>query len=122
MADGAATGMDAAINERIARLDWERIRAALDDRGFATAGPLLTREECEGLAGLYEMRERFRSRVEMVRFRFGIGEYKYFANPLPPIVEQLRTALYPQVAPIANEWMRALRIEAKFPPALEGFL
>lgn len=119
---GAATGMDGAIGERVARLDWARIRAGLDDRGFATAGPILTREECAGLAGLYETRERFRNRVEMARFRFGVGEYKYFANPLPPIVEQLRVALYPQVAPIANEWMQALRLEARFPPSLDGFL
>ena len=111
-----------AISERVAQLDWERIRDLLDDRGFARIPPLLTPDECVSIAGLYDDRERFRSRVDMARFRFGLGEYKYFANPIPPIVAELRAALYPRVAPAANEWMRELRVEEQFPPALDGFL
>ena len=51
---------------------------------------------------------RFRSRVDMARYRFGVGEYKYFAEPLPPIVSALRTHLYRRLAPIANRWVETL--------------
>jgi hypothetical protein len=58
----------------------------------------------------------------MARFRFGLGEYKYFAMPLPPIVAELRASLYPRVAPVANEWMKALRMRLSFPEILDDFL
>ena len=111
-----------AIEERVGRIDWDRIHAMIEERGYATTAALLTAEECAELIGLYETRERFRSRVDMARLRFGVGEYKYFSNPLPAIVEQLREALYPRVAPIANAWMEALRIEDRFPPKLDEFI
>jgi hypothetical protein len=64
----------------------------------------------------------FRSRVEMVRYRFGKGEYKYFAYPLPGIVAELRQSLYRGLAPIASEWMRDLGQAKEFPPDLQSFL
>src|SRR5216684_1822015 len=108
-----------AIRPRVEAVDWEGIRAMIEERGYATTAPLLSAAECAELIGLYEHRERFRSRVEMARLRFGVGEYKYFANPLPPIVATLREELYPRVAPIANAWMEALRLEDRFPASLE---
>src|SRR6266446_866156 len=97
--------MDTSVTSRIARLDWARIRAGLDERGYATTEPLLTPSECAGIVALYDQRERFRSRIVMERFRFGVGEYKYFAAPIPRLVEEMRIALYPRIAPVANEWM-----------------
>ena len=41
---------------------------------------------------------RFRSHIEMARYRFGEGEYKYFATPLPGAIQTLRMAFYPQLA------------------------
>jgi uncharacterized protein len=111
-----------SIESRVAQLDWEQIRATLEDRGYATAPPLLTPGECTELIGLYQDRERFRSRVDMTRLRFGVGEYKYFAAPLPPIVAALREALYRGVVAIANDWVRALRLESRFPATLSEFL
>jgi len=108
--------------ERIAQLDWPQIRQALEADGFALLPPILSARECADLSAMYEVRERFRSRIEMGRFRFGLGEYKYFAAPLPPIVAELRASLYPRVAPIANDWMKALRINTSFPPTLDAFL
>lgn len=98
------------------------MRAALDDRGYATAGPILTSDECAALIDLYDERDKFRSKVDMARHRFGIGEYKYFAYPLPPLVAQLREALYARVAPIANQWADALRLEARYPARLDKFV
>ena len=111
----------AGIAERIVQLEWPQIRQSLEDDGFAMLPPILSSEECADLIAMYEVRERFRSRVEMARFRFGQGEYKYFAAPLPPIIAELRASLYPCVAPVANDWMKALRISISFPETLDDF-
>jgi len=114
--------MDTSVTSRIARLDWARIRAGLDERGYATTEPLLTPSECAGIVALYDQRERFRSRIVMERFRFGVGEYKYFAAPIPRLVEEMRIALYPRIAPVANEWTKAMGGRTLFPPTLNDFL
>ena len=93
----------------------------IEERGYATTAPLLSAEECAELIAFYEDRARFRSRVDMARLRYGVGEYKYFANPLPPIVATLREELYPRVAPIADGWMEALRLKDRFPKSLAEF-
>ena len=110
------------IPERLARLDWEALEHSLWDRGWAKTPPLLAAEECAGLIGLYSDSSRFRSRVDMARFRFGVGEYKYFAEPLPPVVESLRRCAYPPLAVIASRWETALGRRKRFPPDLDGLL
>jgi hypothetical protein len=114
--------MSRDIDERIERLDWAVIRASLDDRGCATTPALLIPAECTELIALYERREVFRNRIVMERFGYGLGEYKYFAAPIPPLVAALRTAFYGRLAPIASDWMRAMRLGEGFPPALDDFL
>ena len=105
-----------SLSARLDRLDWDSLGLSLWDRGWArTAAPLLTPEECAGLIALYPDEARFRSRVDMERFRFGKGEYKYFADPLPPLVRDLRALAYPPLAAIANDWMKALRLRTRFP-------
>lgn len=96
-------------------IPWEQVYRDLDARGAAVLGPLLSREECRALAALYEDDARFRSQVVMERHGFGRGEYKYFAYPLPQIVERLRTALYPSLVGVANRWNEALGIEERYP-------
>jgi uncharacterized protein len=110
------------IAERIAELDWRQIREAVNAEGFAALPAILSSEECASLIATYEMRERFRTRIEMARFRFGLGEYKYFAAPLPPLVAELRASLYPCVTPVANDWMKALRLRIRFPEKLDEFV
>jgi uncharacterized protein len=104
-------------------LDWGALERSLDERGYAAAAcPVLERDECAALVDLYEDERRFRSTVEMARYRFGEGEYKYFANPLPPVVSKLRAALYPSLAAIANRWMERLGDPERYAPTLESFL
>ena len=78
--------------------------------------------ECAELIRLYPDERRFRSRVDMARFRFGEGEYKYFANPLPAVVRDLRRHAYPHLAPIASAWEATLGTDVRYPPELDGFL
>jgi uncharacterized protein len=118
----ASDAKPCGITERIAQLDWPLVLRSLEADGFAQLPSILSPSECIYLSTMYEVRVRFRSRIEMARFRFGLGEYKYFAAPLPPIVADLRAALYPRVAPVANDWMKALRMNVNFPETLADFL
>ncbi len=99
-----------------AAADWPGLLAALDERGYAVLPRLVGPPECRGLAALYEEDVAFRSRVVMARHNFGRGEYKYLRYPLPEIVAALRQALYPALAPFANQWHERLRLEPRFPP------
>jgi uncharacterized protein len=78
--------------------------------------------ECDALAGLYEDGGHFRSHIMMARHGFGRGEYKYFAYPLPTIIADLRTAIYPRLAPIADRWNEAMGIDVRYPAAHADFL
>jgi hypothetical protein len=102
--------------------DWTRVSADLDAQGWAILPRLLTDQECDATAGLYALPEGFRSQVVMARHGFGRGEYRYFSYPLPPLVQALRTALYPRLAPLANRWHERMGIEARFPDAHAVFI
>lgn len=104
-------------------LDRAELERALDAQGFAKLPQMLSPEQCGSLAAMYRDDERFRARIDMARFRFGVGEYKYFANPLPSLVDELRHDLYEQIVPIANAWASRLRSSrARFPGTLDAFL
>ncbi|HEY6413891.1 MAG TPA: 2OG-Fe(II) oxygenase [Edaphobacter sp.] len=107
---------------RVAALDWKRIEKDLDEQGSALLQGVLSPDECEALAGLYSEDGLFRSRVVMGRHGFGRGEYKYFNYPLPDLVQGLRTAFYPQLAPVANRWNVAMGIEVRYPESHDKFL
>ena len=111
-----------ACAERLAAVDWQAIAAALDERGYALTRVLLAPAECAALAALYADDAVFRSRVVMQRHNFGRGEYKYLRYPLPAVVAQLRRAIYPHLAPIANRWRERLREDGRFPAALDAYL
>jgi uncharacterized protein len=110
-----------SIDERIARLNWDRVIADVDERGWATTGPLLNGAETRQLISAYEDDARFRSTVVMERHGYGRGEYRYFAYPLPELVQRLREGLYERLLPIANAWRAALGGEP-FPLSYTDFL
>jgi len=95
---------------------------ALDRGGYAVLPELLDPGQCRALAAMYDDRAAFRSRVVMARHGFGEGEYKYLAYPLPAVVEELRQALYPRVAPVANRWQEHFGLATKFPDSLDDYL
>jgi uncharacterized protein len=110
------------IYRRIEALDWHSIADSLWNLGYALTGPILTPQECAGLIRLYPSDDHFRSHIIMSRYRFGRGDYKYFKYPLPSIVQELREATYPHLAPVANKWNKALGLAVGFPDKLLPFL
>src|SRR5262245_42629895 len=87
----------------------------MDDRGYAVIRGLLASEQCDEFIKNYDRPDLYRKTITMERYRFGLGEYKYFNYPLPDLIQTAREEIYPQLAPIANNWMSELRIEKRFP-------
>jgi hypothetical protein len=112
-----------SIEQRIRALDWKTAAESLSDRGCAITAPILSDEECNSLVALYTDASKFRSHIIMERYRFGIGDYKYFANPLPELVAQLRSSAYPHLAEVANHWAESLGENAsQYPRTHAAFL
>ena len=109
-------------SQRISSLDWSGLASRLDEYGYALTQPLLSGTDCDELIRLYGRREAFRSRVVMARHSFGRGEYQYFADPLPAIVQDLRDAFYSPLAGIANRWAPRLNQPQIFPATLSEFV
>jgi uncharacterized protein len=108
--------------QRVQHTDWHQVRTGLDEVGCALTGPLLTASEAQQIAALYPDRARFRSTITMSRYRFGEGEYRYFAHPYPDVVVSLKRALYPQLLPIAREWWTRLGRHAPWPDDFDQWL
>lgn len=94
----------------------------LNTRGYCIIRNVLSREECQHMASLYGDKELYRNVVNMERYRFGKGEYKYFNYPLPLTIHSLREILYQQLVPVANQWMKSLSLDNVFPGTLEELI
>jgi hypothetical protein len=117
-----APGAPARFAQRVHDCDWDTISTELDAYGCALTGPLLTPAEAAGIAALYPDGARFRSTVDMARYRFGAGEYRYFAEPFPEAVTELKQALYPRLLPVARAWWARLGRPAPWPDSLQEWL
>src|SRR5215469_8747800 len=93
----------------------------LSKNGYANVGRILSDDACRELIAMYSDGARFRSHVVMERHNFGVGDYKYFANPMPQAIAELREQWYPRLAVVANEWMSALKSSTRYPEALDEF-
>ena len=110
------------IIQKIENIDWKIITETMHQNGYAIIPNLLSGEQCETLKSNYNNSNLYRKTVTMARYRFGLGEYKYFNYPLPDIIQTVRTNIYPHLAPIANAWFKALKIDVSFPPDHEELL
>lgn len=110
------------FDERLDALDCDRLTDEIDRQGWAVTGPLLSDNERLALAGAYDDDGLYRSRVIMARHGFGRGEYRYFAYPLPPLVQQIRQGLYERLVPLANRWRASLGLAEPFPATHEEYL
>jgi hypothetical protein len=108
---------------RVDGLEWNTLAQLLTQRGFAVTAPILSKAECNSLVALYGDASRFRSHIIMERYRFGVGDYKYFAHPLLELITDLRTAVYPHLAEVANHWAELLGEKRRpYPLDHEAFL
>lgn len=96
-------------------VSWEQVYRDLSAQGNATIKNILPSDECDQIRTLYDDDNRFRSHVVMERHGFGRGEYRYFSYPLPDLITEMRTSLYPHLAPIANQWNEAMGIDVRYP-------
>ena len=116
-----STATTPTIADRIEALDWPALTERMDAEGFAQTPPMFSASECRSLASSFED-GHFRSTIDMRRYRFGEGEYKYFDAPLPELIDGARHALYPPLAALANDWAQRLGEPATFPVELDDFL
>jgi len=102
-------------------IDWREVETNLDEKGFAHIPKLISEEECSLLISAYNQ-PIYRNVINMQRYRFGRGEYKYFSYPLPLIVQTIREEFYPQLASIANSWSALLSMDTRFPSSHQDFI
>lgn len=112
----------ASAEKRLAKYDWDDFATEMNSYGCAVLSEILTPEECADLAALYPQEEHFRSHIHMARHGFGKGEYRYFKYPLPDLIGGLRTALYPHLADVANNWNDRMGVDQRYPQAHADFL
>lgn len=113
---------NATVIAKIKSIDWDSVHRDLDGQGFAVIKDLLSPGDCQSVIDLYAEEKSFRKTVIMDRHGYGRGEYKYFAYPLPDLVQTLRSEAYPKLAPLANLWMKAMKIDRQYPDSHADFL
>jgi uncharacterized protein len=111
-----------SLERRVENYDWDAIGLDLNMFGSAVLEKLLTANECESVASLYDNDEHFRSCVNMARHGFGKGEYKYFKYPLPIVIAELRTALYSRIVTFANAWNERMNVDVRYPKKHADYL
>jgi uncharacterized protein len=109
------------ISEKISGIDWQRVTEEMNEKGYALVLQFLPNQYCEELIGEYDNSDLYRKTITMERHRFGLGEYKYFKYPLPDLIQTVRRAIYPKLAPVANTWMKVLNIKRQFPDKFDEF-
>ena len=100
-------------------LDWAVATRSLDELGVDPLGQVLDAEQCRSLVALYADAARFRATIDMARHRFGEGEYRYFAQPLPELVTELRAGFWPHLMAIARTWAGRRGDPAPWPDEFE---
>ena len=108
--------------QRLDALDWDALAGELDELGCAVTRPLLSTAECRALARLYGEDRRFRATIDMARYRYGQGQYRYFSRPLPRLVAELRAAFWPHLLAVARAWAERLGRQAPWPDELDAWL
>lgn len=96
-------------------IDWEKAIDEMNQKGFALLPAVLSADTCDNLISEYDSPSLYRKTITMERYRFGLGEYKYFNYPLPPLIQEIRETIYPHLAVIANHWMVLSGIDKTFP-------
>lgn len=107
------------IKEKINSIDWQPLIQSMNEKGYALIPQLLSSETCQQLINDYNKPDGYRKTIIMEKNNYGLGQYKYFDYPLPDIVQTIREEVYPKLAPIANNWMKLLKIDQSFPDSFQ---
>ena len=108
-----------SIELKIETINWNGVSASMHNKGFALVPSFLLPGDCDQLIASYHQEKFYRKTITMERYRFGLGEYKYFQYPLPGLIQTIRSRVYTKLAPIANDWMKALNTTNRFPEKFE---
>jgi len=103
------------IEAKLSAVNWQVVTEDMNEKGYSILPGVLSARQCEELINDYDNANAYRKTVVMERYRFGLGEYKYFNYPLPGLIQTIRETVYPKLAPIANSWMKVLNIDKQIP-------
>ncbi|TLX67105.1 MAG: prolyl 4-hydroxylase subunit alpha [Thaumarchaeota archaeon] len=92
------------IEQKINKINGQQIAEEMDEKGYILLSQFLPVKYCKELIDNYGNEDLYRKIINMEKYRFGLGEYKYFKYPLPNI---------------ANNWMRLLNLKRQFPNDFE---
>ncbi len=102
-------------------LNWRDIQSDLLENGFTRLSGVLGPQSCDDLIAAYED-DIYRSTIDMKRYNFGRGEYKYYSYPLPQLITALRTYFYKHLRPVAIEWSARLKTDFNYPEQHNDYL
>jgi hypothetical protein len=115
----SASTDETTVGRLVEACDWDAVAAGVDGDGYGvTPTRLLTPAQCKRERDRFRDDDAFRSTIDMTRYRFGEGCYRYYAYPLPPVVAALREAAYPPLSALANSWAPRLGDPHGYPPRL----
>jgi hypothetical protein len=106
---------------RLQSFDWDRLGLRVTRDGCVLIPGVVEASTCSELRDMFDDDALFARTVVMDRADFGAGVYRYFRAPIPNVVDQLRRALYPHVARIANGWQRLLSEPESYPSEWDDF-
>lgn len=95
-------------------IDWKSVAADMHEKGYAWLPRVLPDETCDEFTAIHDA-NIYRKTVTMERYRFGLGEYKYFDYPLPELIQTIRESVYPKLVSVANTWAEQLNTDTFFP-------
>ncbi len=114
--------MASACHQHVDAADWDAAAAEINEVGGALLPELMTPAECAAVLDLYRDDGLFRATIDMSRYRYGQGEYRYFKQPYPQPIEELKQALYPRLLPIARDWWIKLGRDVPWADTLDEWL
>ena len=107
------------FQQKISEINVQNVAEGMNGKGYFLLSQFLPAKYCKELIDKYDNEDLYRKVITMEKYRFGLGEYKYFKNPLPNFVHNIRKGVYPILAPVANNWMRLLNLKRQFPHEFE---
>ncbi len=120
ISEHTTTSTDNLLN-KLSAIDWKTVTESMNEHGYATIPKMLSSDQCNQLIQSYTS-DLYRKTINMARYRFGKGEYKYFRYPLPAVIQSIREVMYPNLSSIANQWMEVLKLNTVYPETLDELL